>query len=78
MPNPPQTLYHPVMAHPKTAPGFRVPPDLMEPTAPAERERLLIEAEAEIEAGHGPSHADVMAWLRDMAAGRVSPPPCDR
>ena len=54
-----------------------VPAELMEPTDPAERERLLVEAEAEIEAGHGIPHAQVRAWLAELAAGRPAKAPCD-
>lgn len=45
--------YYPGMAHPKADPTLRVPPEPMEPTNPAERERVLVEAEADIEAGQG-------------------------
>ena len=55
-----------------------VPAELMEPTDPAERKRLLDEAEASIRAGHGTPHSEVRAWLLELAAGRYSPPPCDR
>ena len=57
---------------------YPVPAELMEPTDPAERKRLLDEAEASIRAGHGTPHSEVRAWLLELAAGRYSPPPCDR
>jgi hypothetical protein len=66
------------MAHPKTDPNAGVPPDLLEPSDPAERERALVAAEADIEAGNGTPHDEVRAWLLDLAAGRSLPPPCDR
>ncbi len=57
---------------------YPVPAYLMEPTDPAERERQQNEAEASIAAGHGVPHAEVRAWLLELAAGRYTPPPCDR
>ncbi len=66
------------MAHPKTEPNAAVPRELMAPTDPAERERALVAAEAEIEAGCGTPHDEVRAWLMELAAGRSLPPPCDR
>jgi hypothetical protein len=78
---PVQTLSQPWyklhMAHPKTQ-DAGIPLDLLEPTDPAERERALVEAEAEIEAGQGTPHDQVRTWLRDLAAGKAAPPPCDR
>ncbi len=38
-------------------------------------EAMLAEAEAEIESGNLVDHADAMAWLRDLAAGKYRPPP---
>lgn len=66
------------MSQPKPEPDdYPVLPDLMEPIDRAERERLLVEAEAEIEAGYGIPHDAVRAWLKELAAGRSAPPPCD-
>lgn len=66
------------MPQPKPEPDDALPPELAEPTDPAERERLLLEAEAEIEAGHATPNDDVLTWLRELAAGHHMPPPCDR
>ena len=52
-----------------------VPLHLVEPTDPAERRRLLAEAEASIAAGHGVPHAQVRAWLTELAAGRPAKAP---
>lgn len=51
---------------------------LTEPSDPAERERLLAEAEAEIEAGLGVPHSEAQTWLTELAAGRHAKVPCDR
>ena len=59
------------------ADGYPVPPELMEPTDPAERKRLLDEAEASIRAGRGVPHEKVGAWLYELAAGRAAKAPCD-
>ena len=66
------------MANPKPHDSSMMPPELAEPTDPAERERLLVEAEAGIEAGNGTPGEEVAAWLLELAAGRYLPPPCDR
>ena len=55
---------------------YPVPAHLMEPTDPAERKRLLDEAEASIAAGHGIPHEQVAAWLLELAAGRPAKAPC--
>jgi hypothetical protein len=55
-----------------------VPAHLMEPTDPAERRRLLAEAEASIAAGRGVPHAQARAWLSELAAGRPAKAPCAR
>ena len=52
-----------------------VPAELLEPLDPAERERALAEAEAEIEAGRGVPQERARAWLLELAAGRRTPPP---
>ncbi len=57
---------------------YPVPPHLMEPTDPAERKRRLDAAEASIKAGHGVPHAQVRAWLTELAAGRPAKAPCAR
>ena len=49
----------------------------MDPTDPAERNRLLNEAEASIRAGRGVPHEKVAAWLYELAAGRPAKAPCD-
>ena len=54
-----------------------VPAELMEPTDPAERTRLLTKAEASIEAGLGIPHEKVATWLLELAAGRPAKAPCD-
>ena len=54
-----------------------VPPELMEPSDPAERKRLLDEAEASIRAGRGVPHEAVATWLYELAAGRPAKAPCD-
>jgi hypothetical protein len=56
---------------------YPVPLHLVEPTDPAERKRLLDEAEASIEAGRGIPHEQVAAWLFELAAGRPAKAPCD-
>ncbi len=68
------------MLKPKSDPAddYAVPAELMEPSDPAERERLLADAEADIAAGHFTPGDEVAAWLLELAAGRYSPPPCDR
>jgi hypothetical protein len=73
-----RACYPYVMPQLKAEQDYEVLPDLMEPADPAERERLLIEAEAEIEDGHGTSHDEVLAWLKELAAGHPLPPPCDQ
>jgi hypothetical protein len=54
-----------------------IPSDLVEPSNPAERERQLVEAEAEIEAGHFKTQEEVRTWLSELVAGRDVPRPCD-
>ena len=66
------------MADTKPHPSPSMPSEFVEPTDPAERERLLVEAEAHIEAGRGTPGEEVAAWLLELAAGRVAPPPCAR
>ena len=56
---------------------YPVPPELMEPTDPAERKRRLDEAEASIRAGRGVPHEKVAAWLYELAAGHPAKAPCD-
>ncbi len=53
-----------------------VPAHLMEPTDPAERRRRIAQAEASIAAGRGVPHAQVRAWLTELAAGRPAKAPC--
>jgi hypothetical protein len=54
------------------------PEELTEPTDPAEHERQLSEAEAEIEAGHFNTQEEVRSWLSELVGGHNVPPPCDR
>lgn len=54
-----------------------LPAELMEPTDPAERTRLLAEARAQLDAGQGIPHERVAAWLLELAAGRPAKAPCD-
>ncbi len=61
------------MAKPKTLEP--IPPEILEPLDPEERDRRLAQAEASIEAGKGVSHERVRTWLLELAAGRRSPPP---
>ena len=49
----------------------------MDPTDPAERNRLLNEAEASIRVGRGVPHEKVAAWLYELAAGLPAKAPCD-
>ena len=41
------------------------------------RERALAEARADLDAGHGVDNERVRAWLKDLAAGRRTPSPCE-
>ena len=41
-----------------------------------EEARAIAEAEAEIDAGQGVTHRKVRQWLRRLAKGKVTPPPC--
>jgi hypothetical protein len=41
----------------------------------AEEARAIAEAEAEIDAGKGVLHKKVRQWLRNLARGKVTPPP---
>lgn len=41
------------------------------------RERALAEARDDLDAGHGVDNERVRAWLKDLAAGRRTPPPCE-
>jgi hypothetical protein len=56
---------------------YPVPSHLMEPTDPAERRRRIAKANADIDAGRGIPHAEVRAWLTELAAGRPAKAPCD-
>jgi len=38
--------------------------------------RAIAEAEAEIDAGKGVPHKKVRQWLRKLARGKITPPPC--
>jgi predicted transcriptional regulator len=38
-------------------------------------ERALLEAEAQLDAGQGVDHAEVSAWLDELAKGNILPPP---
>jgi predicted transcriptional regulator len=42
----------------------------------AEEARAIAEAEAEIDAGQGVPHKKVRQWLRKLAKGKVTAPPC--
>ena len=46
-----------------------VPAALLEPTDPAERERLLTEAEAAIESSHGIPHGEVRGVVDGVSSG---------
>jgi len=41
------------------------------------RERALDAARADLDAGHSVDNEKVRAWLKDLAAGRRTPPPCE-
>ena len=41
-----------------------------------EEARAIAEAEAEIDAGKGVPHKKVRQWLRKLARGKITPPPC--
>ena len=57
---------------------YPVPLQLVEPTDPGERTRLLAAARAEIAASHFTPGDEVASWLLELAAGRYALPPCDR
>ena len=40
------------------------------------RERAFAAARADLDAGNGVDNDRVRAWLKDLAAGRRTPPPC--
>jgi hypothetical protein len=42
----------------------------------AEEARAIAEAEVEIDAGKGVPHKKVRQWLRKLARGKITPPPC--
>ena len=41
------------------------------------RESAFAAARADLDAGHGVENDKVRAWLKDLAAGRRTPPPCE-
>jgi len=41
------------------------------------RERAFETARAELDAGHGVDNERVKVWLKELAAGRRTPPPCE-
>jgi predicted transcriptional regulator len=41
-----------------------------------EEARAISEAEDEIDAGQGVPHKKVRQWLRKLARGKLTPPPC--
>ena len=43
-----------------------------------EEARAIAEAEAEIDAGKGVPHKKVRQWLRKLARGKLTPPPCKK
>jgi predicted transcriptional regulator len=49
---------------------------IFDETDETEEARAIAEAEAEIDAGQGVSHKKVRQWLRKLAKGKVTPPPC--
>ena len=43
----------------------------------AARERAFAAARADLDAGHGVDNDKVRAWLKELVAGRRTPPPCE-
>jgi hypothetical protein len=41
------------------------------------RERAFVAARADLDAGHGIDNDRVRAWLKDLAKGVRTPPPCE-